>query len=620
MVASCSRAVGPEADPGEAASFVESEPSKQPPESRLSGLVVGESGGCVYVDRKQLWCWGAELRDGSADLPPHEVALRADGPLKLDRRKECAVDGGKLVCESEWRPEWGAVSDFVDFDGDRSDMCAVAKDGEIRCWNYEDLVRREVIEGAIDVEQYAFGVCVRTEAGRIACPAGVLPTDSARNNDPLQLVPGVEDISKLEFGRQHGCMLNRAGRVRCFGSNVWAQLGVGDSQHHEHPVDVSLPGAASELAVSNNQSCAIVADRVLCWGAHDLDSQTQVDPYAPNYGRVNGRPHFGQYEFDFEATALHVQAGSSCATKPDGSLWCWGYPGPGVGPRGHGGAARAAAPEQLPSPWPITEFHPDGIRSGDEFILAASSWPWQLHDERWRIRGVAGFASDGDGLICVFGGVAGFRCIEAGEIVEPATWVPKLRNVSDLTMFPLSMCAVHGGRVSCLSEPPRWVQIAGLSNIRSVVGDGKDRVCALANDGRISCWRGAPDDPDGSYSVSEDPYVLGEREVVEIAWGWGLLARTRSGALRTGPAVEADEQLETLIDAGVLEVAGAPGTRRHPGHACARVDRDGDGSSERIACFGDDRLGQLGRLGEHVRLWPTEVQWSPMFMQDRPDR
>jgi hypothetical protein len=567
-VTSCARVVTPEperaeSEPAEAATFGESEPSTPLPEPRLSGLVVGGWGGCVYIDRTKLWCWGAGLRHRYTDLPAHEAVAVEDGRLELGRHDHCRVRDGKLECTHKQQTGPRPAID---------------------------------IDDVVEVEEFNDGVCVRTRAGQVACPGGQLPSRLDPEDATLKLIPGITDITELELDHLHGCMTNRAGRVQCFGENGWGQLGAGDTQPREQLVDVNLPGAAIELAVSRYQSCAIVADDVLCWGAYDV------------WG--DERPHFGAHEFEFETTALHAEGGFSCATRPDGSLWCWGS-GRTIPFDSWGGAVRAATPTDAAIPWPVTEFNTEGILSGDEFILARSHWPFwaRIHDVRSRIRGVAGFATDGLFLTCVYGGTAGLRCLDTEpETVAPARGVPALRHVSDMTINSYSMCAVHGGRVSCLADRGSpWVRIPGLHQVRSIVDDGDERACALTDGGRISCWRGEADEQ-GRYRIDDGPYELGEHDVVEIAWGWELLARSKSGALRSGQPSEG-AQLETLIDTGVLELAGAPEGIWVGGHACARVDRDGDGWSERIACFGDDRVGQLGRLGEHVRLRPRAIRF-----------
>jgi hypothetical protein len=524
--------------------------------------------------------------------PPHEPRRFEREQIDLTLHERCSVEGGKLDCHTS-TPE--TIRGYVDAEIGETHGYGIWGDGEVRSWVGDEAQVEGVIEGAIDVEAHQDGFCVRTEAGRVACPDGELLGTSG----PLKLVADLDEIAELELGLFHGCLLDHAGRVRCLGWNGWGQLGVGDSEPHEGLVEVALPGPATELAAAGNQTCAIADDQVLCWGGQDI---------------TDGRPYFGRAELEFEAVALHVQQSLSCATKPDGSLWCWGFSdGETISLDEPGGALRVATPNVVPSPWPISKFHTGGILSGNDFVLTRSNWPLELHesDQRLRIPGVAGFATDARYQTCVFGGAVGFRCMGARDDMTGPSWVPKLRGVSSMFINPLAsatlMCAVHGGRVSCLTRlGSRWVQIPGLENIRSLVEDGNDGVCALADDGRISCWRGREGD-DRDYEVAEGPNLLAEQDAVEITWGWGLLARGKSGALRSAHD-EALEEFETIIEEGVLEVAGAPAQQGEPGHACARVDGDGNGQSERIACFGDDRLGQLGRLGEHVALQPRTIE------------
>ena len=84
--------------------------------------------------------------------------------------------------------------------------------------------------------------------------------------------------------------------------------------------------------------------------------------------------------------------------------------------------------------------------------------------------------------------------------------------------------------------------------------------------------------------------------------GFGLCVRNEAGAVRCGPVEPDSRALEFVLERGALDLeAGRT-------HWCARMDEDGDGRSEAIACHGDNRKGQLGTLPGHVTLRPTAIE------------
>jgi len=199
---------------------------------------------------------------------------------------------------------------------------------------------------------------------------GVLPK---RSPLPAEVFPAGSDVEAVAAGRLHTCALV-AGRVYCWGSNVWQQTGPSRpyvvtlprhvegvrsealqiSAGSEHtcaatgegvwcwgrsssgqtgtkactklsrlkkcklgPVRVAgLAGNVDELALGHSHSCALVAGVVQCWGANErgqLGDGSDVSRHTP--APVDGLPG--------KATALVAGANHSCALA-EGALYCWG--------------------------------------------------------------------------------------------------------------------------------------------------------------------------------------------------------------------------------------------------------------------------------------------------------
>ncbi len=120
---------------------------------------------------------------------------------------------------------------------------------------------------------------------------------------------------QLEAGDRHTCALI-GGVVRCWGSNVFGQLGDGTVLASSVPVEVAGLRNVTKLTAGVNHSCALTEEGVVyCWGANN-DGELGLPP--------------GTQPVTLPAVAMtgavDVSAGDShtCALKSDGSAWCWG--------------------------------------------------------------------------------------------------------------------------------------------------------------------------------------------------------------------------------------------------------------------------------------------------------
>ena len=72
---------------------------------------------------------------------------------------------------------------------------------------------------------------------------------------------------KIRAGGVHTCALSSAGTVKCWGRNVFGQLGDGSTDNSAVPVGVTNLTGVTSIATGGAHSCALLANgTVRCWG------------------------------------------------------------------------------------------------------------------------------------------------------------------------------------------------------------------------------------------------------------------------------------------------------------------------------------------------------------------
>lgn len=167
------------------------------------------------------------------------------------------------------------------------DATCVVTDGRVQCW------------GANDVGQLA----LRTAADRPII-----------DQPELSMVSGV---TGLAAGSAHFCAIGAGGGLICWGWNSSGQLGVGDANSRDLPVQVtnlSVPTAV--VAAGDGYTCAVATDHtVRCWG-YNGSGQLGVGDTAP---RLTPTIVTG-----VSAQAIAIEEDHSCAVTLGGGVKCWG--------------------------------------------------------------------------------------------------------------------------------------------------------------------------------------------------------------------------------------------------------------------------------------------------------
>lgn len=120
----------------------------------------------------------------------------------------------------------------------------------------------------------------------------LVPSEPAAVLHSPTTVPGIENATRIALGRHGACVLTGAGRVICWGVDTHGERGTQTrSLTTLLPTTTGLDGA-TQVAVSNDGTCAVARSEVWCTGANDT-------------GRFGTMPRHD------EATLLNITSGAT---------------------------------------------------------------------------------------------------------------------------------------------------------------------------------------------------------------------------------------------------------------------------------------------------------------------
>ena len=204
----------------------------------VTRLAAGRFETCALLSDRTLKCWGlntfGELGYGNTDSIGDDETPSSVGPISVT-----ASPGVTPI---------GVVA------GDYH-ACALLSDGSVRCWG-------STLDGEL-------GYGNRTKIGDDELPSSVGPVSITADR-------GVSALT-LVAGFDHNCVLLSDSTLKCWGANVFAELGIGSLNNigddelpsSVGPVSVTpTPGVTpAALAAGYGHTCVLLSDRsVRCWG------------------------------------------------------------------------------------------------------------------------------------------------------------------------------------------------------------------------------------------------------------------------------------------------------------------------------------------------------------------
>ena len=322
--------------------------------------------------------------------------------------------------------------------------------------------------------------CVLNDDGRVRCwgshqygqlgTASIATGPGARSVAPV-VVDDIHDAVRVESGHFHACAIHADGAVSCWGHGGFGQLGTAGSEDRTTPARVALPEPAVELALGEGHTCARLASRrVACWGRNDFgqlgDGTREARP-APAVV-----PELG------DVAALGAGRDHACALLRDGTVACWG-----AGYEGQLGTSDRIDERDRPAAVP-------GLRAVRSLAIGSAH----------------GCALDESGAVACWGrndgrqvgnGAGG----EPADVARAAARVAGVENVSAVAAGARHTCALLAtGTIRCWGyngfgqlgdgtdeEREGVVEVAGVTGATSVEL-GVRHGCALGRDGAILCW------------------------------------------------------------------------------------------------------------------------------------
>jgi len=272
--------------------------------------------------------------------------------------------------------------------------------------------------------------------------------------------------TQLSGGGFHTCALMTGGTVRCWGWNMFGQLGDGSNTARSVPVAVRGLEGATQVSGGAMHSCALVAGgKVQCWGYNEFGelgngSSTSTNVPVATTGITS-------------ATAVASGGYHSCALMPSGEVKCWGYNEDGE--LGDGTSTWSNTPVATSSLTGATQLS-GGVYHSCALLTSGDVKCWGKND-----RGQVGDSTTTNRLL--------------------PTAVSTISGASQIAAGDYHSCAVvAGGAIKCWGQNDRGqlgdrsttgssspVSVYGITGATQVAG-GSLHTCALVAAGAVKCW------------------------------------------------------------------------------------------------------------------------------------
>lgn len=333
--------------------------------SGVAAIAAGSSHSCAVTSGGAVTCWGSndlgQVGDGSSSQRLSAVAVGGLGSgaakIAAGASHSCALNSiGGVQCWGENKDgrvgdgtttqrlaavqTSGLTSGVLAVAAGFSHSCAVTGTGGAKCWgNNSDgqlgdnstTTRLSAVDvsgffdgAATAIATGAFHSCALTAAGGVKCWGfnvyGQLGDDSTTSQLTAVDVTGLTTgITQISVGSFHSCALTAAGGVKCWGINSFGQLGNDSTANSATAVEVSgLASGIVAIAAGGDHTCALSSSgAVKCWGDNQygqLGDGSQLERLtAVNVSGLSSG-----------VAAIAVGKSHSCALTGSGGVKCWG--------------------------------------------------------------------------------------------------------------------------------------------------------------------------------------------------------------------------------------------------------------------------------------------------------
>jgi alpha-tubulin suppressor-like RCC1 family protein len=291
----------------------------------------------------------------------------------------------------------------------------------------------------------------------VAAAAGAVVTGASARPE----APAPPTVVQIATGFRHTCAITSAGRVMCWGSNAFGQLGDRTRTTRRRPVEVVGLRGARAITAGSGHTCALTsAGAVKCWGnVHGVEREPRPGDRASStpvaiFGLTGG------------VATIAAAGRGTCALLTTGAVRCWG---------GYNSQGRIVAAEVSGLPAGLTAISGGG--SGYCGITGTGGVVcWESVGRPAVVAGLSsgissvtigtapGFGSAGNSHICALSVAGGVKC------------------------WGSNMFGELGDGGSTNSAVP--VDVSGLTTGIVAIDAGNSYTCALTSAGGVKCWGG----------------------------------------------------------------------------------------------------------------------------------
>jgi alpha-tubulin suppressor-like RCC1 family protein len=219
--------------------------------------------------------------------------------------------------------------------------CVLQESGELTCWGrnnqgqlglgftsqYE--ATPQAVANLTDVRDISAGddfTCAVLQSGQVKCWGWNLfgqlgqPEAAQAESTPVT-VSGIDQAVQVRTGQSHACALLKSGQVQCWGWNFAGQLGhgrIGDKE--TTPVTVEGLSDVMQIDAAGYHSCALLKlGQVKCWGSNQYGQLGNGE-----LGRETNQATPTAVSELFQVKQIALSDRHSCALRTDGQVKCWG--------------------------------------------------------------------------------------------------------------------------------------------------------------------------------------------------------------------------------------------------------------------------------------------------------
>ena len=377
----------------------------------------------------------------------------------------------------------------------------------------------------------------------------------------------------ITAGGHHTCALLSDSTVKCWGMNIYGQLGDGTTTERTSPVSVQSLSSVTKIASKNVHTCAVLSDQsARCWGYSSFGQLGDGSSYPTAYKSSPVEPLYDRKFLQISLGNVHT-----CAIVSDYSAECWGWNLSGQ--IGNMSTTKVTSPTAVYSLG--TNNHPPSVSAiavGDVHSCAV------LSDGTAKCWGDNGYGRLGDGTSTQ-------RTIPTSVLYHNSNTLSVLPSIAALSLGTNHSCALMSDQtVNCwgrnnlgqlgngtVNNSSIATKLPSLSFV-SKIATGYHHNCVILTDKTLKCW--------------------GDNYYGQLGNGKSGGSDTNSDATDTYDAdIESNTPLQVPSLTNVIEVSCG----WH--HTCVLL------SDRTVKCWGRNLNGQLGNGTTTNSSVPVTVQF-----------